>query len=492
MRAGKPSAPQACDNSRSMQNIELATCFLFGLAVGMFLAWVLLRPAARQAAERAQAEWAPEKAVLTERLQSREQQYKELQVSLEDARQKLAETFKALSAEALQSNNQAFLDLAKTTLERTQATARGDLDLRQQAIADLVRPVRESLEKVDGKIQDLEAARAGAYAGLSEQIRALLETQTQLRSETSRLATAFRAPSVRGRWGEIQLKRVVEMAGMLEYCDFYTQPVATTEDGRLRPDLLVRLPGGKHIVVDAKTPLEAYLAAGESASEELRRTLLQDHARQVRAHITTLARKQYWEQFDPAPEFVVLFLPGESFFSAALEADPSLIETGVGQNIILATPTTLIALLRAVAYGWRQENIAQNAAEISRLGKELYKRLADMSGHWDRLGRSLDRAVEAYNHAAGSLESRVLVTARKFEDLETSAFGVVLETPARIDTRPRNLAAPELSAVDGLRSDETADAPELPAVNGHAAEAVIAPELAVNGHAAEADLLAKV
>ena len=384
-----------------MQNILPVLCFIAGFA----MAWLLLRG------------------------------------RVDETRQKLSDAFTALSADALAKNNRAFLDLARATLGQTQEAARGDLELRQQAIVAMVTPMRASLDKVDTRIQELEKARAGAYAALNEQVRSLMETQSQLRTETGKLVTALRTPSARGRWGEIQLKRVVEMAGMLDHCDFSTQTTLFSEDGRLRPDLLVRLPAGRTIVVDAKTPLDGYLLALEATDEPSRKLRLADHARQVRAHMMALGRRSYWEQFDEAPEFAVLFLPGECFFSAALESDPSLIEFGVEQNIILATPTTLIALLRAVAYGWRHEKLAQNAAEISALGKELFKRLSDMGDHWNKVGRSLERAVEAYNGAVGSLESRVMVSARKFSELKTAPLGVEIAALEPVEKCVREIHA---------------------------------------------------
>ncbi len=473
-----------------------------GLAIGTLSLWFITRTKLKYEFDRGRASGESERATLTERLAGKEHQLHELREALDreseqshhartenartlaslsaletrleeerkaageklailnNAESKLADAFKALSADALRSNNQSFLDLAKQNLEAFQQTAKSELERRQSAIGDLIKPLKESLEKVDDKIGELEKNRVGAYTELREQVKTLMVSQSQLQSETNNLVKALRVPHIRGRWGEIQLRRVVELAGMLQYCDFTEQETVATEESRIRPDMIVRLPGNRTIVVDSKVPFDAFYESISTTDEEVRASRLKDHARLVRTHITNLSRKSYWETVQPTPEFVLLFLPGETFYSAALENDPKLIEDGVSQGVIIATPTTLIALLKAVSYGWRQEQMADNAQEVSDLAKTLYDRLRVFTNHFDDIGRNLDRALEAYNRGVRSLESRVLVTARRFKERGAIA-GEEIELLEPIDKAARPLTQDD----GGLFPEE-----DMPLLKAHSAK----------------------
>lgn len=351
--------------------------------------------------------------------------------------EELKEAFKALSHDALESNNKAFLDLAKASLEKFQEGAKGDLEKRQTSINELVKPVRETLGKLDEGLQKLEKERKGDHATLKTQVDSLMDAKKELTKETANLVKALRTPIARGRWGEIQLRRVVEMAGMVNHCDFYEQ--AVSDEATHRPDLIVKLPGGRQVIIDSKVPLESYLDAIQSENEAIREAKFKDHARLIRQHVGALSKKSYHQHFSPTPEFVVLFLPSETFFSAALQYDPTLIEVGAEHGVIIATPTTLIALLKAVAYGWKQESLSEHAEKVSELGHELYKRIVDMTSHFAKMGRSLGSAVDAYNKGIGSLESRVLVSARKFQEMGAASSQLDLDPQDLVEKAPREL-----------------------------------------------------
>lgn len=420
------------------QALFLAAGLATGAAVGFAIAWAK--------GSRAREEL----AALDARAEEQEKAAADKLAHVTNMRRELADAFKALSAQALDSTSATFLKLAKAELGQFQEKAQSDLKERQNAVDALVQPIKESLTKVDGKIEQLERSRLNAYSSLNEQLRSLVETHLpQLRSETANLVKALRQPTVRGRWGELQLKRVVELAGMLEHCDFVEQPTADGEDGRQRPDVIVKLPGGRQIVIDAKVPIAAYLDAHEAADDLERNQHLERHAELVRTHAAALGRKAYWDTFSPSPDFVIMFLPGEMLYTAALQQDAGLIEAVTSEKVVLATPGSLIALLRTIALGWREQALALNAQEVAQLGRQLYERVGSLAAHWSDVGDKLEKAVGAYNKSVGALETRVLVTARKFADLKAATEDDgELAAPEPVQALPRPIVAPELVGRD--------------------------------------------
>ena len=385
-----------------------------------------------------------EGARLTAELEAERRAADHRAAAFEQAREQMTGEFARLSASALQRNNEQFLQLADLKLNETRQAAEGELAKRQEAIEQLLRPIGDQLGKYEEGMRRLEVERQRAYTSLTEQMKYLSTSHDQLQKETRNLVTALRSPQTRGRWGELQLRRVVEMAGMIEHCDFEEQVTSEADGGRVRPDMVVHLPGSKNVAVDAKVPMQAFLDANDADDEPSRRSCLANHGRQMKAHVDALSKKEYWKSIDPSPEFVVAFIPGDPLLSAALEHEPGLMEYAVANHVLLATPTSLIALLRAVAYGWQQESLAENAREVQHLGAELYQRLSVLGDHVGAVGKGLNAAVAAYNKAIGSLEGRVLVTARRFAEMGVVGAERTLDPPPPVDSTTRALQSPEL------------------------------------------------
>ncbi len=449
-----------------------ALWLLLGLLVGAALVAAALLPRLRALAVQADHAGDLDRELVRARtdLEHERARAQERLAAVNDAQGRLSASFKALSADALQSSMAQLAEMARAQMQTAQTHAKGELDKRQQAVEQLVAPLREQLGRVDNQLTRLDQERRESRGRLEAQLKTLTESGDRLRSETGALVTALRKPNARGQWGQMQLRNVVELSGMVKHCDFVEQSSVAGDDVSLRPDLVVRLPGGKHVVVDAKAPLQGVLDAYQARDEPERERHLRDHARLLRKHVKALAEKTYWAGLDSTPDFVVMFLPGEHLYGAALDADPALIEDAMARRVLIATPTTLLAMLRAVAYGWQQERVAESAQAISDLGRELHGRLIKLSGLLATLGTRLNSAVRAYNETVGSYEARVLPSARRFADHGAIAEGLELPQLEHVTTSARAVHAAELELELELEFETEVSADEVTARRLRAAE----------------------